>query len=361
MMKKAKFIIAVFLAALALVFCAGCDKASGKKHANSSVIDKTEGYEALTLIENGNESIELVHVDRKSCPDKAEAYLSVAEICLADSGIKSEIKDLYRASLGLAGLEYGHDPVMILCADEGLNEDPLFMVAVSYADSLIYTGCFKGSEAGGHYRDASSLVVNKYIDARAKELGLFAEESDNNQIMFNIFKLNGYDSEEVPAEISGLFKDADARLHKYGLADWFIPGQASEFVNDYYTVPYDYIRSFSDVEAWLGECFTADIAKRTVEACREIYKEEDGVLKAPGIGLGWSIDLCDYYPVKLIRLAEDHCYLIVEAKRMLIDWDTGQADWENPEYYYQEYLFELSQDNKGWVFCDFTDIAYGFV
>ncbi len=366
---KKHSIVAVLLAAVLLVCTACKDSPSGAQQGNSAnagpggslAIDRVSGYREYSLDIEDGETVELKHVDRQSFPDSAQALQQMAEGCLQAEGISASVTDMYSVPLGLAGLEISYDPVILLTDSDEVNNDLIYMVPVCSGDQLICAGCFRDSQAEGQYRQVCSRIVSVCGDELAKALGLFPSDGTEYYVMFNIFRLNGLKTEAVPRLIEDCYNEARYRLCTFCLSDWRLPGQEGCDSDGYYTIQSDRIHSLDDVRSWLGEYFSDEISEYITANYSEAYKEEGGALKTMDLGIGFAIDLEDHYPVKVARLSEDHLYLIVEARRILVDWDDWNTDWENAPRYSQYYLFELQQSEKGWLFTDYTDIPYSFI
>ena len=349
--------LAALLLAAVLLICTAC----GEKPAAELPIDRVSGYPEYALEILDEDPVDLVHIDRQTCPDTADALLSMAEDCLAENGIKAGITDLYSVPLGMAALEYSCDPVIILTDDEAVNDDLLFMVPVQYDDQLIYAGSFRDSEDPGDYRGSCAVKVSICGDQLAKSQGLCTADGTESNVLFNIFRLNGLQTEEVPAEIEEVYRGADAALMKYCLCDWRQPDQWGVDADGYYTILDENVRTLDGIRSMLGEYFSEEITDWLMDNYSDPYKEEDGVLKTMDVGMGSAIDLEDYRPVKIARIGDGHMYLIAEARRIVVDWDDWNTDWLNAPRYSEYYLFELEQTQKGWTFTDYTDIPFGFI
>lgn len=359
------------LPVLSFLLCTGCQKNPDQypvpsspeptASAKTTAIDKTDHFIPYSVVELGQEQIDTIHIDRNTFPEEAEMYLAFAEECLKEQGINSEIGDMYWVSLGLASELYSYDPIAIFTADSSRNNDPIYMVLMhgSEQNQKRYVGSFRPSEAVGGYRQKCRDMMTEYIDKLAMGMGLYANDGFRHSIGFDINRLRGYQILDVPKEISDCYWEAEERLHRYSLATWRREGQTDLDSRGYYTIQYDYIRSFKDVENWLGEYFSDELASSIVERNKGPYLEEDGVLKALDVGIGGPLDLEEYTPVKIAKIADDHYYLIVEAKYYDYDEDSWGVYDENTERYYLYFLFELKQNNKGWLFTEYTDIQFG--
>lgn len=358
-----KKLLALLLAAV-MIFAAGCGGgAPAPKDETPSAIKPVENEEKVTLYDRTmSQSLTLTRVTTDSRKDASELYMIIREY-LDKLGVTAEIKSLYTIPFGLANNYSECIPVKVYFEDEGVK--PIYVDI--FKDDTRYT---PGLSAIGHYRDEDVVndeyltkttdVLYAWIDKLQESLGFLDSKHD---VHFIITCLRDLPLATPSESEKKLFEYTADRYFHYMLASWPELGEATTIDGQYYQIlNRDDIKSVDDLRTYLAGAFTERILLEIQTARPElemgdhpVYYEKDGALYVAPMGQGGPEDLAGV-EVKYSAQNDNYLFLILEATRVVRNWDT----WEVEYSFYEEYMIVYEKTGDSWL-CDFyVDIPFGY-